>query len=263
MNRKRQFAPASQGKRQIRIAVVVVCIVGILAVPATRTGIRVTVRSIGMVITRSATGVGNFFGTIGTAVSSKISLQKENDLLQSRIAELTARLDEHDLLASQNAELKASLGRADGLHFILAAVVSKYTNSLYDTFTIDGGTKAGLAVGQVVYAYGQTPIGHIVATFPNTATVQLFSTPGETYDARLSPSGIDVTLTGRGGGNFVTTVPHDLVIDTQSIAVTKELHSRIIALYQKVTSDPRDPFQTLLLVAPVNINQLSFVEVAQ
>ena len=245
------------------MVVVAVCLLGILAIPTVRTGIRAGVRSVGMVIVRSTNSVGGFFGNIGTAISSKTTLQKENDLLQSRIAELTLRLDEHDMLANQNAELKSALGREDGLHFTLATVVSKYTNSLYDTFIIDGGSKVGFTVGQVVYAYGQTPIGHIVAVFPNTATVQLFSTPGETYDARLSPAGIDVTLTGRGGGNFVATVPHDLVIDSQSIAVTKEIHSRIVALYQKVTSDPRDPFQTLLLVSPVNINQLSFVEVAQ
>jgi hypothetical protein len=89
----------------------------------------------------------------------------------------------------------------------------------------------------------------------------LYSTSGEKTHARLSPSNIDVELVGQGGGNFIATVPHDLAISDSMTVVTKEINPRVIAVFKKVTSDPRDPFQTLLLASLVNMNELNFVQV--
>ncbi len=263
MKRQRQFIPVSHGKRKIRIAVVSFVVLVLIAIPVTRNGIHNGIKFLGVGVASLTHSTNNFFTSIIVSVESKNSLQKENEALQSQISELNSRLLDRDVLASDNAEMKSALGRTDGLKFTLASVISNSSNSFYNTFLIDGGRNAGLTTNQVVYAFGQNPIGYITESLSNSATVQLYSTPSEIYEGRLSPENIDVTLTGQGGGNFTTTVPRDLNITDGSVVVTKDIHSRVVAVYKKVTSDPRDPFQTLLLISPVNLNQLSFVEVAQ
>lgn len=263
MMSSRQFVPARNKNKGIRIAVVAAVLILIFTIPVTRSAVKSAVHAIGMTVARSTHAVGGWFSGIGTMVRSKYAIENENTNLKVQIEELTARLSERDMLARENADLKQTLGRTNSAHFILAAVIAKPPHSIYDTLIIDGGTSIGLSVGQIVYANGETPIGFIQAVTANTATVELYSASGEKFDARLSPSNIDVTLIGRGGGNFSATVTHDVVIPDGAIVVTKEIHPYTVALFQKITSDPRDPFQTLLLSAPVNINELSFVEVRQ
>lgn len=271
MIRSRQFVPAHSAARRGRFVVVAIVLIALFAIPQTRSGIRHGVAAIGTSIARAAHSVGGFFGSLTTAVRSKQSLLSENENLKSTIEELNVRLGERDQLARENADLKASMGRSENVHFTLAAVLGKPPHSVYDTLLIDGGTNVGLAVGQAVYANGETPIGTIAQALPNSALVRLYSAPGEKSEARLSmpasdaarSDNIDVTLVGEGGGNFSTTVPHDLPILPGTAAMTKEINPKTLAVFKKITSDSRDPFQALLLAAPININELRFVEVKQ
>jgi hypothetical protein len=41
------------------------------------------------------------------------------------------------------------------------------------------------------------------------------------------------------------------------------IHSAIVAVVAKSITDPRDPVQTFLLTSPVNINELTWLEVAK
>jgi len=82
-------------------------------------------------------------------------------------------------------------------------------------------------------------------------------------DARLDPAHIDVTLFGHGGGDYLVSVPHDLIVPENSVVVSKEINPHVLGTLEKVISDARDSSQTLIFSSPVNINQLSFVEVAQ
>ncbi len=243
--------------------VAVLVIAALFAIGPTRRAIHTGVSAIGTVINRSANTVGGWFGSLRTAIRSKQALEAENKDLAMQVGELQTRLADSDQLTRENADLRAAMGRSEAPHFTLAAVLAKPPHSLYDTLIIDGGGAAGFTVGQVVYASGTTPIGTIAEVRSGSAVVRLHSAPGEQTEARLSPSNIDVTLVGRGGGNFSVTVPHDAQISTDAAVVTKEINPSVIALFKKITSDARDPFQTLLLAAPVNINELAFVEVRE
>ena len=142
-------------------------------------------------------------------------------------------------------------------------MLEKPPHSAYDTLLIDGGASAGFAAGETVYAGGDTPIGTIQEVAASSALVKLYSAPGESTEARLSATGTDVTLVGRGGGDFSVQVPQELVVAPGATVVSKDIDPHVLALFQKVTSDARDPFQTLLLSSPVNVNDLSFVEIGQ
>ncbi len=257
----RQFSPSHSKARTMRISGAVIVLALVFSIPVTRNAVRSSIHGVGMAIARSTGAVGTWFGSIGTAIRFKSSLEAENTDLKNKISALASQNAMQSELSSENADLKATLGRSEHNTFTLAVVLEKPPHSMYDTIIIDGGSKVGFAVGQSVYTNGETPIGTITDVYPNSALVKLFSTSGEKTEARLSPSNIDVTLVGQGSGNFSATVPHDLPIANDIVAVTKELNAHVIAQYQKVTSDPRDPFQTLLLSAPVNMNELNFVEV--
>lgn len=261
MTPKRQFVPAQTKNRRMRLFVILALIAVIFLVPPLRNGLRRGVSFIGTGIAHAARGTGGFLGSIGTGFRAKNKLAAENADLRAEVARLSSKVASEDVLARENAELKAVMGRVDSSSFILAVVLGKPPHSVYDTLLIDGGARAGFVVGQMVYANGETPIGTIAEVMPLSAVVRLYSAPGEKTEARLSPSNTDVTLTGRGGGNFSTTVPHELVVETGASVVSKELDPKVIGTFMKVTSDARDPFQTLLIASPVNVNDLSFVQV--
>jgi cell shape-determining protein MreC len=263
MSPKRQFVPAHTKTRRLRTALIILAALIIFGVPVIRNSLRHGAAFVGSGLGRGTHAVGGFFGSIGTAIRTKSSLEKENVSLQAKNAELTTSLIDHDTLVHELDDLKASMGRTTGIRLLLASVLEKPPHSLYDTLQIDGGREAGFMVGQTVYANGDTPIGTIVEVSTRTALVRLYSTPGEKTEARLSPSNTDITLIGRGGGNYSATVPHEVATAAGMTVVSKDISPRVIAVFQKVTSDPRDPFQTFLLNSPVNVNDLSFVEVGQ
>ncbi len=261
--RQRQFAPTHTKTRQLRVIGALLFLVIIFAIPTVRSVTRRSVSAVGITIARSTHAIGGLFVTIGTTVRSKYSLANENDALKAQVSELNARLAQSDQTARENVNLKSAMGRNESAHFILATVIEKPPHSLYDTLVIDGGSSVGFSVGQIVYANGETPIGSIEQVLPSTAIVKLYSAPGEETEARLMPSNIDVTLTGKGGGNFYTTIPHDVTVSDGATVMTKETNASTIAVFQKVVSDARDSFQTILLGAPLNIYELNFVEVRQ
>lgn len=245
----------------MRVVAILVLVAIIFAVPVLRNGLRRGVSIVGTGIGHSARSVGEFFGSIGTGFRSKNRLAEENTALRAEISRLSAKTASEDMLAQENAELKAAMGRTENGTFILAAVLGKPPHSVYDTLLVDGGAKAGIVVGQTVYAGGETPIGTVAEVMPLSALVRLYSAPSEKTEARLFPSNTDITLTGRGGGNFSATVPHELIVEAGATAVTKALDPKVIGTFMKITSDARDPFQTLLMASPINVNDLSFVQI--
>ncbi len=265
----RQFVPPPSRGKRTRILIIALLLVAIFLIPPVRNAVRSVVYTIGISIGHGANGVGGWFGSIKTSLASKHTLEEENRNLKIEIDELNTRMTDYNVLVSENAELKETLGRTGSARFTLAAVIQKPPHSLYDSLIIDGGEKLGFRVGQIVFANGATPIGVIEEVHATSALVKLYSAPSVALDARLSiPGGgagsnIDVTITGRGGGNFTAIVPHDTDVVEGTTIVTKEIHPYVVAVFQKVTSDPRDPFKAFLLRAPVNMNELTFVQVRE
>lgn len=255
----KQYVPKKYPYRGILIAAGIFLI--LLVIPATRSFVVGVGRSIGVSIVRTVNGTSGWLSNRFALLESKQSLLRENELLQSQILELEARIAERNIFARENEELKKVLGRAEGNTFTLAAVLSKPPKSAYDTLLIDGGESAGIVKGHGVFAHGRIPIGVVEEVYNRSALVRLYSSPGEKTDVRLLPLGVDVTLTGRGGGAFSATIPHDIELTSETTAVSIGLTQSIIAQFEKVTSDSRDVAQTALFASPLNISELSFVQI--
>jgi cell shape-determining protein MreC len=207
--------------------------------------------------------------SFGAYFVSKSYLYNQNQKLQAEVDFNNARNANYDSVVADNASLKEILGRnvnvqGSALHkIILAAILAKPNQSLYDILLIDAGASEGIKVGDIVFALGNVPVGRVDIVYDNSSKVVLFSNPGETTEGVVSGKGIFLELIGRGGGNFEIIMPKDFTLQKGDQAVLPGINSYVLAIAQTVISDPRDPFNKMLLTSPVNIQEQKFVEVEQ
>ncbi len=215
------------------------------------------------------------FRNLGAYLAFKSSLQNENEALWSKLSEADAKILNYDLLRTENESLKEILGRIkDERKIILSAVLSKPNQSTYDTLLIDAGEDKGIKAGDMVFALGDIPIGRVGAVTPNTSKIVLFSSAEEKTQAVVGPSparppvsgaggNTFYELVGRGGGNFEMILPRDIVIQKGGEAVMPGLYPYVLAKVETTISDPRDPFTKVLLISPINIQEIKFVQIEQ
>ena len=245
--------------------------------------------------------IKNKFTSLQFLVQSKQSLLEENELLKERLEGYRVDLLYKDVLSDENQKLKEIFQRStdivsakNGEEFILGVILSKPNSSPYDTLIIDLGKNlsartdkdqgGGIKKGDLVFAEGNVLIGQIEEVFKKSSKIKLFSTPGEKLDIVMpartplsvagestrpddhrsdggSESDIYTTLTGRGGGNFEMTLPRDVEIEEGMKALFPSINPYLVAIVGKINYDPRDPFQEILLLSPVNVQHLKFVQV--
>jgi cell shape-determining protein MreC len=187
-------------------------------------------------------------------------------VLVSKITELQTTLESYDaqlttakLLAEENDALKAELGRTASSKGTLAHVVTVPNRSLYDTFVIDGGEDVGIAIGQTVYAFDSIALGTISAVADTHATVSLFSTSGRETPGSVGGNNVSVALIGRGGGEYEVRLPRDLQFTTGELIAYQSTHTAVLAEIERIATDPRDPFQRLIVKVPINLQALKWV----
>jgi cell shape-determining protein MreC len=207
---------------------------------------------------------------IGVYFVSKSSLYNQNQKLQTEVSFDDVRMANYDSVMADDASLKEILGRVNPkTNMVLATILSKPNQSPYDILLIDAGITQGIKTEDTVFALGNIPIGYISDIYQNSAKVILFSNPGETTQAIISsasgsPSGnISIQIVGRGGGNFEMIMPKGFVLQEGTQVVLPGINSYVLAIAQKVISDPRNAFTKVLLTSPVNIQSLKFVEVEE
>ena len=193
---------------------------------------------------------------------SKNSLYLENENLKSQLNENEARISNYNSIVTENINLKEILGRKNAkAMMILSAILSKPNQSIYDTLVIDVGTKQGIKIGNTVFALGNVPIGRVSLVYDNSSKVVLFSSAGEKTQAVISGQDVFLELVGRGGGNFEMMMPKDFSLQKGDQVVMPGLNPHVLAVVETIISDLRDPFTKALLISPVNIQELKFVEV--
>lgn len=217
--------------------------------------------------------VGGKFGDLGSYFVFKNSLYNENQDLRSKINESEAKMANYGSILAENISLKEILGRKnEKMSLVLASILSKPNQSLYDTLVIDVGTRNGIQVSDMVFALGDIPLGRVSDVYPSSSKVILFSNPGQKTEAIVStkkpaqPDGrsdgdVFLEVMGRGGGNFEMIVPRDFEIVKGDEVVLPGINPFVLGIVETIISDPRDPFTKALLTSPVNIQELKFVQV--
>lgn len=206
--------------------------------------------------------IGGMFSGIHTAFQSKGTLKKENEELKLKLVDGEAKLLNYNTLVNENSHLKEILNRKqENTNLVVSAILSKPNKSPYDTLVIDAGEDHGIGNGSLVFALGSIPIGRVAEVYAKTSKVILFSTSGEKTEVVLEGMDAFVEVVGRGGGNFEITLPRDFSVSEGTAVTFPGISSYIVATVSTIISDPRDSFSKALLVSPVNIQQLKFVEV--
>ncbi len=203
---------------------------------------------------------GEKINNISVYFSSKKSLEQEIRDLKLQLDADSARIVNADSVFAENEKLKEILDRNnEKLNLVLAAILGKPNQSIYDTMIVDVGTNQNIKTGNTVYALGNIPIGRVDTVYEKTAKVILFSASGEKNQVTIKD--VSFELVGRGGGNFEMTLPRDAVMQKGDQALLPGINSFVVAIVETVISDPRDSFQKALLVTPTNIEQLRYVEI--
>lgn len=217
------------------------------------------------------------------SIRSPSALLEENEALKRTIMENEVRLQSVTALEAENAELKSVLGRnvpspasasttasstvvvsasaiPDG--YTLSAILKRPPATAYDEFIIDVGNDHNLSVSKKVYAPGNVLIGHVSQVLDDTATVILYSSPGEKYEVLVGVERAPATATGRGGGQYKTELPRDVTVKEGDFVINPSLNDRPFGIVTAVLADPAEPFQTVLFAPPVNIYELRWVLIA-
>jgi rod shape-determining protein MreC len=208
------------------------------------------------------TKIGEKMNNVGSYFVSKNSLNIQNEDLRAKLREDEAKMFNYNSIVAENESLKEIINRKNlKTSMMLAAILSKPNKSVYDTLIIDLGTEQGVKTGDLVFALGDVPIGHISEAYINSSKVVLFSAPSEKTQVVIKNKFLE--LVGRGGGNFEMILPRDFKLETGNQALLPGINDYVVAEAVTIISDPRNPFTKALLVSPINIQELKFVQVAQ
>lgn len=208
--------------------------------------------------TNTKTRVNNFASYFSN--KNKLFLEIEN--LKNENLNLKANLENTKSLEDENISLKELLGRSSTeYNYILATIIAKPLVSVFDTIILDIGEDKSLVVGDLVFGEGNIPIGKISEVYAKSSKVTLFSNSGEKTSAIVSSKNISVDLIGRGGGNFEIILPRELVLEEGEVLLLPDLNNLVIAKVVSIISDERESYQKALLISPINIQELKFVQV--
>ncbi len=202
------------------------------------------------------------FSNTATAFRFKSSLVLENETLKNKLLEQDAMLLNYGLVSDENIKLKEILGRKSlNIQMLLSAILEKPNRSLYDTLVLDVGSEDGVSEGDLVFAFGDIPVGQIKGVYGKTSNVNLFSNSGEKTDVMVGTNNTFMEIVGRGGGNFEMILPRDFNIQIGAHVFLPGISNYVVATIETIVSDPRDSYAKALLVSPVNIQELKFVQV--
>ncbi|MFA5773402.1 MAG: rod shape-determining protein MreC [Candidatus Paceibacterota bacterium] len=193
---------------------------------------------------------------------TKASISKENHNLIEEISSLRATMIDYQILKSENEQLKEMLSRLPiKNNLILGNILTKPNHSPYDTLIIDIGNTVGIKEGDQVYANGNIPIGNIGKVYNKTSLVTLYTNPGQKTEGFIDETNASVELVGRGGGNFEMIIPIELSAEKGVIIYLPGSTSEVLALVDEIISTPSDPFKKVILISPVNVQNLKWVQV--
>jgi len=194
---------------------------------------------------------------------SKEDLSRENEALRRKIAELESSSLLQNVILAENRELKAMMNRATTTagKRTLARVLVRPPVTLYDTFIIDAGTSADIKTGDRIFVNGDILLGEITDVSPYSSKVKLYSSPGETLQVQIGEKNIQATATGRGNGSFEISLPREFEVKEGDAVIIPALQPALFGTVTAVFGDPARAFEFVLFKTPVNIHEISWVQV--
>lgn len=151
---------------------------------------------------------------------------------------------------------------------VLVAKVLKNSGAFnYDNLVLDIGSSnlapnVKLALGQKIIISDNVLLGELVEISETVSKAKLYSTPNRKTKVIIGPANIDGIAEGRGGGNYLVTLPVGLEFKLGDVVRTIiNDNEYIVGVVEKIEKTPEIPFQKLYIKQPVNLYNLSFVAI--
>ncbi len=205
----------------------------------------------------------NAFASVGSLLLSKKSLKEENIRLRENIYDLNISLIDYQSLLEQNFSFRELLGRSGARSSILAAVVTKPSRSLYDTFILDVGVREGVSVGDKVVYQGNMVVATITEVYERSSKALLYSSSGKKIDVILPRTGVSGVAKGQGSGTFSWELPRGAEVSKGDVIALSGIERDVVGVVEYIDTSPSDPFKRILFKSPVNIFTIMYVEVVE
>jgi len=154
-------------------------------------------------IQEGLTGIMRPVGNFMEAVTELGNLRQENAELEAELQRLREAKISYADLQRENAELRDLLAMRERLGYTTtgAQVIAQPPNAFEWSVLIDAGADQGIEPGMAVIN-AQGLVGKVVEVTRRNARVQLLSSPNAGYAVRISGTGEEGLLTGRGPRPF-------------------------------------------------------------
>jgi len=209
---------------------------------------------------------------ISEFINSQSTLVQENQTLQQQIALDGINLSESQSIIAEDQALKQAIGdrgttTADALlaanliheeNGTLANVLEAPGVSPYDTLVVDAGSNQGIQVGDTAQVGNVTVVGLVTQVFPSSSIVMLLSSSNQELQVMIA-STTPATAYGRGGGNFVVTLPESAGGNVGDSVTVPLYGGETIGKVLVVEPDDAESVKNLYIAFPFSVETLSMV----
>jgi cell shape-determining protein MreC len=192
------------------------------------------------------------------ATKSKKELAREVVSLQDQKQRARLLEDQYKEATRQIQRMEASFGRlGDKKSIVMAAVTTRIPG--FDSVWVDQGEMSGLRVGNPVFR-AQGLIGEVTSLRRGSAQVSKLSRSNREISGLL-PGGGHITLHGKGGDTFHSSIHRDVPIKEGDKISGLLFGDPTIATVVSITVNAQDPFQKVVSSAPAGLNKRLYVEI--
>jgi rod shape-determining protein MreC len=189
--------------------------------------------------------VAGGMASIGAAIAEIDRLRVDNTSLRAENDRLEAENDRLGEIRRENEQLTALLQLRAGFDYetVATSVISRESSEFRRVVGLDKGTRAGIAVGDVVIAAGGALAGRVTDVGPDSATVVLLTDATSTVIGQLVTSAATGTVVGQLGGV--------LVMDQVDSSERIDLGVEVVTAGIELGGGVRSPYPKGLLIGQV------------
>lgn len=202
----------------------------------------------------------SFFEDISFIFANKERLAKENEDLREALTNLKGNIESIEVIKKDNESLRAMLGRETNEHGVLASIILRPPESLYDVFIIDVGMRDKIEEGMKVTTPGGIFLGNISEVFEKTSKVTLVSYFNKETNVLLESLELPTIAVGIGAYTMQIQLPKDVAsIEVGERVLTLGTMPYLVGFVEEIKTESADSLQTVLLRTPLNISHIRSV----
>ncbi len=199
--------------------------------------------------------------TVSSIFHSKKALLQRVETLERELLENELRSKTAEVIEQNYETLGALMARSLNEHLIVASVLLRPPQTIYDTLIIDAGSTNGVKKDMLVQSSEGVVLGTVVNVFDTTSVIELFSSHGRETVVHIGKEQIEMIAKGRGGGNFEAEAPRTIPIAEGDIVVLPGFSPKTFAVVEEIIMRPSDAFQRILFKNPSNLFEIRMVGV--